>query len=69
MTMTTTVVIHTHEPVTPGHLAQRVSEACAAHGALRPGEKISVVTEDERILEFTITNTPVELPDFLQENS
>jgi hypothetical protein len=56
----TVLVIETDEPVTPAYIAQRVAEACASYGALRPGESVVLPRmqplDDE--VRFVITDTP-----------
>lgn len=53
MKQRTLIWVHTDEPVTPEYIAQRVAEACAAYGALRPGESISLANESAK--RFTVT--------------
>ncbi len=36
------LVFRLNEPVTPHLFARRIAEACGSHGALRPGEAVSL---------------------------
>ena len=62
MSETTIITVHTEEPVTPEYIAQRVAEACASYGALRPGERVEVVGEDGRVRTFTVSDEPAPDP-------
>jgi hypothetical protein len=53
--ITVTLEFQLAEDVTPTHLAQRVTEACAVYGALRPGE--SVLEPTTRNV-YIVTNVP-----------
>ena len=57
--ITVTLEFQLAEDVTPAHLAQRVTEACAAYGALRPGE--SVLEPTTRTV-YIVTNVPAPNP-------
>ncbi len=49
------------ECVSPEHLAQRVAQACAAYGALRPGERVTTRPVQSPPRVFTVSDTPVDV--------